>query len=529
MTHHTMTDRDHDLLFGDDALERGDAVVHFEHGLAKYDGQEKYDLGDTTQTLTTLIYREGGKLTLPAEEGRDFWRYGAPAEDLSLDRLKAGDWIRHRDAMIVELRQSAEHMLEEDKRRRSAKAQSLTPDAERFAAFVQAFAHEPTVDQDHTFAVVADDLAATEPMNRLLVGDVGFGKTEVAMRAAAAAVLSGHQVVIAAPTTVLARQHFDTFRTRFAPLGVDVIELSRLTPDADRAAATDRIAAGKVCIVVGTQTLLGVDLRFGHLALVVIDEEQKFGQEQKAALRDLAPGAHILSMTATPIPRSLAAAEVGLVDVSVLATPPKARKPVETHVAECDEAHLLRAIATEIARGGQCYVVSPRIAGVEELDTKLRQAGVDFTYAVAHGRMADDDMSAAMLGFMNKDVDVLLCTSIIENGLDNARANTMVVWNADMFGLSQLHQLRGRIGRSKRPAHMLLLTDVDRAGDSEAAHRLRAFVQMSEVGAGFRIARRDRDIRGFGALDGTEQSGQLSRLGIGLYRHILKMHIAEKQ
>ncbi|MCF7698974.1 DEAD/DEAH box helicase [Loktanella sp. M215] len=517
--------RDHDLLFGEDALEPGDAVVHFEHGLARYDGRMDCDIGDVDQTLTTFMYRDGGKLMLPAREGEDFWRFGAPADSLTLDRLKAGDWLKRRDEMIMELRESADRMIEIDEARRSTDAVPLKPKAKAYGAVEADFAHKPTKDQDRAIRAVLQDMGQTTPMDRLLVGDVGFGKTEVAVRAAAAAALSGHQVIVAAPTTVLARQHFNTFRTRLEDHGIKVAELSRLTTAEDRAATLDGLNSGAIAVVIGTQALLDDAITFAALALVIIDEEQKFGEEQKTQLRHLAPGVHVLSMTATPIPRSLAAAEVGLVDVSVVATAPKNRRPVETRLCARDVDAVLQAVETETARDGQSYIVCPRVAGVTELDAILKTRKVGFTYTIAHAQMPDEEMAAAMLSFMDGDVDVLLSTSIIESGLDNGRANTMAVWNADRFGLSQLHQLRGRIGRSQLPAHMLLMTGIDLDTPGEAADRLTAFCEMSEIGAGFRIARKDRDIRGFGTLDGTEQSGQMSRLGIGLYRHILKHHI----
>ena len=526
MPNQRLTDRDHDLLFGEDALEPGDAVVHFEHGLARYDGRVKCDLGDTDQTLTTLMYRDGGKLMLPAVEGEDFWRFGAPADELVLDRLKTGDWERRRDEIIAELRESANRMIEEDAARRSLKAISLEPDPGAYRAFEDEFAHEATEDQARAIEAVLEDLRRETPMDRLLIGDVGFGKTEVALRAAAAAALCGYQALIVAPTTVLARQHANTFSARFAKSGIKVAEMSRLTGTEERSELLQGIENGEIGIVVGTQAVLDDEVTIPHLALVIIDEEQKFGEEQKQQFRSMAEGAHILSMTGTPIPRSLAAAEVGLVDVCVVATAPKNRKPVETRLGPLDHDEIFRAIDTEIGRRGQCYVVCPRVSDVEELERVFEDRKVTFSYSVAHGQMDDEEMAAEMMNFMNGDVEVLLSTSIIESGLDNSRANTMVIWNAERFGLSQLHQLRGRIGRSELQAHMLLLSDVNLTEPCDASSRLTAFTEMSEIGAGFRIARRDRDIRGFGKLDGTEQSGQISRLGIGLYRHILKSHLA---
>jgi transcription-repair coupling factor (superfamily II helicase) len=519
----TLDDRDRALLFGDEALRPGDAVVHFEHGLARYGGEETVELGDAAQVLTTFEYRHGGKLMVPAEEGRDFWPFGAPADDLMLDRLKTDDWVKRRDEMIAELRAGADRLLEEGRARRARVARPLVPDAEAYAALAAAFPHDETEDQARAIASVLADLARDVPMDRLLVGDVGFGKTEVAIRAAAAAALSGHQVVMAAPTTVLARQHAETLRARFE--GIELAEISRLTEPAARAAILRAVAEGAARIVVGTQALLAEDVAFADPALVIVDEEQKFGAEQKRALRALSPGAHVLSLTATPIPRSLAAAEVGLLDVSVLATAPGGRRPVETRVRAPDPGAMRAAITRETARGGQCFVVCPRIEDLDRVERMLAELdGVELL--VAHGQMDEDALEDRVMRFMAGEADVLLSTAIVESGLDNPRANTMVVWAADGFGLAQLHQLRGRVGRGRVAARMLLMSEAD-ADDPEdaAAARLAAFAEMSEIGAGFRIARKDREMRGFGELDGEEQSGQLSRLGIGLYRHVLTSHL----
>ncbi|UWR21612.1 DEAD/DEAH box helicase [Sulfitobacter sp. S190] len=521
-----LSQRDQELLFGSETAKPGDAVVHFKHGLAEYRGEENCTIGDVEQTLVSLRYRNGGKLLLPAVENEDFWLYGASAGAVNLDRLKSGDWTKRRDQMVDEVNKSADAVIAQDKERRATKARKITPSADAMKAFAESFAFDETEDQLATIDAVLADMAREVPMKRLLIGDVGFGKTEVAIRAAAAAVLSGHQVVMVAPTTVLARQHFEEMQDRFKDIATDVIEVSRSTTAQDMQDLSGKVKAGHAQIIVGTHSVLTADLEFDKLALVVIDEEQKFGERQKADLETLASGAHVLTMTATPIPRSLAAAEVGLLDISVIATAPKDRLPIETEVTATDLDMMLKAIDRELARDGQCYVVCPRVAGIDRLAGKLDRMDIPFDYAIAHGQMPDDDMEASMLRFMRGEVQVLLSTSIVESGLDNTNANTMIVFDAELFGLAQLHQLRGRIGRSKLPAHMILFSDIDLGDDSEAATRLTAFAQMSELGAGFRIARKDRDIRGFGTLDGPEQSGQHSRLGIGLYRHVLKQHVA---
>ncbi|CTQ31284.1 DEAD/DEAH box helicase [Jannaschia rubra] len=531
-----LSDRDRRLLFGDGDLRPGEAVVHFEHGLASYGGEETIEIEGEDQTLHVFIYRHGGKLMLPAEPGRDFWPFGAPASDVTLDRLKAGDWERRRDEMIAELRDGVAKLVEEDRARRENPARALCPPQGEMEDFAKGFAHEPTSDQARAIDAVLDDLARDVPMDRMLIGDVGFGKTEVALRAAAAAAFSGHQVLFAAPTTVLVRQHARTLRERF---GQDmVVELSRLTPDGERSEILARIASGEAKVIVGTQALLSDDVTFAALSLAIIDEEQRFGQEQKRDLRGLVPGLHVLGMTATPIPRSLAAAEIGLMDVSVVASAPATRLPVEVRISGFDLSAIETAIGEEIARGGQVFVVCPRIEGARRIEAVLEQRGADFSHVLAHGQMDDDVLDTGISRFMEGDVDVLLSTTIIESGLDNPRANTMIVLDAELFGLAQLHQLRGRIGRGNVAAKMLLMTDIEgenaaaaETGEAEAdaARRLQVFAEMSDIGAGFRIAREDRDMRGFGTIDGDEQSGHASRLGIGLYRHILREYDAGKR
>ena len=460
-------DPDHAFLFAHGELEPGDGVVHFEHGLAAFDGTETIEVpdgngGTAEQEMLRLEYRDGGHLMLPMAEMEHVWRYGAPAENLTLDRLKSGDWTKHRDELIVELKEAARGLAAEHHQRRGRPAPAIEPD-ERMKAFEADFPFDETEHQEHAIARVLEDMSTTTPMERIVIGDVGFGKTEVALRAVAAAAFSGHQAAVAVPTTVLARQHARTFRERLEPHGIRVVELAGEAGDE----VIDALESGEAQVVVGTHALTTRPIAFPSLALVVIDEEQKFGTEVKRALRDLASdaGVHTLAMTATPIPRTLAAAEVGLVDVSVVAEAPKDRLPVETEVHEAEpetaEAIMMKAIQRERERKGQCFVVCPRIEGIEGKDEADGLAAMlessDARVCVAHGRLADDEIERAMLGFMDGECDVLLATSIIESGIDNPRANTMVVWNADRFGLAQLHQLRGRIGRSDVSAHMILL------------------------------------------------------------------------
>ncbi len=517
----TTHDEQNALLFGSSEVGEGDAVVHIEHGLARFRGRSQIEVEGVEQDLISLEYRDGGKLMLPASEMANVWPYGASADSLTLDRLDCDDWAHRRDALVMELREAADELVQIDRDRRARPAPAVAASAAISSKIEKGFAHDLTPDQVTAVRDTFDDMRRTRPMDRVLIGDVGYGKTEVAIRAVAAAALCGYQALVAVPTTVLARQHYETFCERLSAMGLSVGEISRLKTAGEIDAVRAALAKGKCDVVIGTHALTSSDLSFQRLALVVIDEEQKFGADHKHALHHMGRGAHVLTMTATPIPRTLATAQVGLCDVSIVATAPKQRLPVETRVAANDGRSLIRAIETEVERNGQCYVVCPRIAGVEEVRAYLDGADTAFSLETAHGRLPKDAIEQAMLRFMSGDIDVLLSTSIIESGLDNGRANTMVVWNAERFGLSQLHQLRGRIGRSNVPAHMLLMTRTNLKGDSAAARRLKTFAETNELGAGFTIARLDRDMRGYGSVIGEEQSGHVSQLGIGLYHHLL--------
>lgn len=509
------------LLFGSSDMQEGDAVVHIEHGLARFRGLSEIEVEGVAQHLVALEYRDGGKLMLPDSEVANIWPYGASADSLTLDRLDTDAWTKRRDALVLELRTAANELVQIDQDRRSRPAPAVTVSPDMMGKIEQGFPHELTADQATAISDTLEDMKRTRPMDRILIGDVGYGKTEVAIRTVIAAVLNGFQAVVAVPTTVLSRQHFETLHKRLSPLGLTVGEISRLKTDGEIEAVRDGLASGEIDVVVGTHALTTSDLSFKRLALVVIDEEQKFGADRKHALHHMGRGAHVLTMTATPIPRTLATAQVGLCDVSIVATAPKQRLPIETRVTANDADALIAAIETEVARDGQCYIVCPRIAGVEEVGTLLERERTSFTFEIAHGRLSKDAIEGAMLRFMCGEIDVLLSTSIIESGLDNGRANTMVVWNAERFGLSQLHQLRGRVGRTHLPAHMVLMTRTNLKGDSVAAKRLQTFADTNELGAGFTIARLDREARGYGSLIGEEQSGHVSQLGIGLYHHLL--------
>ena len=374
-------------------------------------------------------------------------------------------------------------------------------------------------------AGVLDDLASGRPMDRLVVGAVGYGQTEVALRAAAAAVLAGRQVAVVAPTTVLVRQHVETFKRRFEPFGVAVAHLSRLVSPAEAARVKEGLADGSVRLVIGTHALTGKGVAFEDLGLLVVDEEQRFGTAAKAKLRELGAGVHVLTLTATPIPRTLQSALVGLQELSVIATPPARRRPVRTLVATYDKAAIHTALTHEKARGGQSFVVVPRIEDLEPLAERLAAALPDLAFTVAHGRLNPREVDDAMVGFAEGRGDVLLATSIIESGLDGPRANTMVVVDADRFGLAQLHQLRGRVGRGARQGVCYLMTDPARPIAETTRQRLGALATFDRLGSGMAISARDLDLRGAGDLMGDDQAGHVRLIGLGLYQNLLQLAI----
>ncbi|KAB0677164.1 DEAD/DEAH box helicase [Aureimonas leprariae] len=515
---------------GDDAFRIGDAVVHLDHGVARLEGLETVaaaGAGTVATEALRLRYAGDDTLLVPTAEIGALWRYGGPETDVKLDRLKSGNWIAKRDAVVAAVSDTARRMVQFLAAKDEARAPELQPDRAAFERFCARFPFEMTADQSEATEAVLADLASGRPMDRLVCGDVGFGKTEVALRAAAAAAFAGAQVAVVAPTTVLAQQHFRLFTERFARAGVSVARLSRLADPAEIEAAKAGLADGSVRIVVGSHAVLAKDVSFAELGLVVIDEEQRFGAGQKGKLRALGEGVHVLAMTATPIPRTLQAGFVGLHEISVIATPPGRRRAVRTTVAPIEEDALRDALLAEKARGGRSYVVCPRIEDLEPMAARLRRLLPDLALAVLHGGMDADAMDDAMLAFATGEGDVLLATSIVESGLDVSNADTMVVWRADRFGLAQLHQLRGRIGRGSRRGFAFLLTDPEAEPTAEGRRRLETLGRLSDLGAGFAIAARDLDLRGAGELLGEEQAGHLALIGLSFYRRLLERALAQ--
>lgn len=498
-------------------LRVGDVVVHEDFGIGVVDGLETLDDGSDA---VVLRYAKEARRLVPVAEADRIWRYGADADQVTLDALDGHTWQKRRGDIDRAIAESARGLADLAAERDARRTDPIQPDPAAYERFAAGFPFTETADQARAIAAVLHDLASGTPMDRLVVGDVGYGKTEVALRAAAAVAIAGRQVAITAPTTVLVRQHLETFRRRFEGTGVEVAGLSRLVSPAEKKRVVAGLADGSIKVVVGTGAVAGKGIEYRDLALVVIDEEQRFGAADKAKLAQLGAG-HVLSLSATPIPRTLQSAMVGLQAVSVIATPPARRQPIRTAVEKWSDATVRAALLREKGRGGQSFVVVPRIEDMEPLRERLATLIPELAVVAAHGKMPAAEIDEAMVGFAIGEGDVLLATNIIEAGLDVPRANTMIVHHADRFGLSQLHQLRGRVGRGGRRGQVLLLTEEGAEIAEATLKRLKTLEAFDRLGAGFAIAARDLDLRGAGDLLGEEQAGHTKLIGIDLYQHLL--------
>jgi transcription-repair coupling factor (superfamily II helicase) len=503
-------------------LRMGDAVVHIDHGVGLLRGLETVEVAESAvQDTIRLEYADDATLMVPIEEVGSIWRYGGEADAVRLDRLEGEAWQRRRAKLVGEIDETARALVRLTEERRVSRAPKLSARTDLYERFVAGFGFTETPDQASAIEDVLADLGSGRPMNRLVCGDVGFGKTEVALRAAAAAVLGGKQVAVVTPTTVLARQHLGTFRRRFAPLGIEVGHLSRLVKPAEAKATKKALAEGALRVVVGTHTLASRTVRFRDLGLLVIDEEQRFGARQKASLGALGNGLHTLTVTATPIPRTLQETIIGLRSISVIATPPARRRPARTVVLPYDGKTMREALMHEKRRQGQSFVVCPRIEDIAPMDACLRELAPELKRFIVHGGLPPAEIDDLMLRFADGEGDVLLATNLIESGLDLPRANTMVIWRADRFGMAQLHQLRGRVGRGTRRGSVYCFVEPDKNIGAVARKRLRALESINDLGAGFAIAQRDMDLRGAGDILGEQQAGHVRLIGVALYRHLL--------
>ncbi len=508
-------------------LTPGDLIVHRDHGIGRYDGLLAIAIGGKPHDCVALSYDGGDKLYVPVENIDVLTRYGSDSEGVGLDKLGGVAWSTRKARMKNRIREIAGELLATAAARALREGEPVSIDPHGLAAFVDRFPYAETDDQLKAIGDVIDDLTSGRPMDRLVCGDVGFGKTEVALRAAYAAALSGMQVAVVCPTTLLARQHHQNFRDRFRGLPVEVRHLSRLVNSADAKAARDGMADGTVDIIVGTHAILAKGVEFKRLGLVIVDEEQRFGVVHKERLKALKADVHVLTLTATPIPRTLQMALTGLREMSIIATPPVDRLAVRTYVMPFDPVVLREALLREHYRGGQSFVVVPRIADIADVEAFLRGEVPEVKPIVAHGQMAPSEVEERMSAFYDKQYDVLLSTTIIESGLDIPSANTLIVHRADRFGLAQLYQIRGRVGRGKTRAYAYLTTAAGQTITEGAEKRLQVLSQLDTLGAGFQLASHDLDQRGAGNLLGDEQSGHIKEIGFELYQSMLEEAILE--
>ncbi len=508
-----------------DTLSPGDLVVHVEHGVGRYLGIETITALGAPHACVMLEYAENAKLYLPVENIELLSRYGH--EEGLLDRLGGGAWQAKKAKLKERIKEIADRLMRVAAERALRHAPILEAPHSIWEAFAARFPYQETDDQLTAIADVVADLEKGSPMDRLVVGDVGFGKTEVAMRAAFVAALSGMQVAVICPTTLLARQHYRSFVERFRGFPISVKPLSRFVPAKEANATRSAMAAGEVDIVVGTHALLAKGIAFKKLGLLVIDEEQHFGVVHKERLKEMRSEVHVLTLTATPIPRTLQLSLAGVRDLSIIATPPVDRLAIRTYVSEFDTITIREAILRERFRGGQTFYVVPRIADLPEIEDFLKTHVPEASYVIAHGQLAAGDLDDRMNQFYDGKYNVLLATSIVESGLDIPTANTMIVHRADMFGLSQLYQIRGRVGRSKTRAYCYLTTKPRAPLTPQATKRLRLLGSLDSLGAGFNLASHDLDLRGAGNLLGEEQSGHIREVGYELYQHMLEETIAK--
>jgi len=506
-------------------LDIGDTVVHIEHGIGRFDGLISLTVGGAAHDCVRVVYAGGDKLFVPVENMDVLSRYQDSDTAAELDKLGAAQWQARKAKAKERIRAIAQHLLKTAALRATQTApRLLTP--ESYTAFCDGFPYVETDDQERAIRETLQDLAAGKPMDRLICGDVGFGKTEVALRAAYVAAASGMQVAVLTPTTLLARQHYNSFSKRFDGTGLRLAPLSRLVKAKDAAATRAAVAEGAVDILIATHAVLAKGMTFKNLGLAIIDEEQHFGVKQKERPKELAPQAHILTLSATPIPRTLQLSLAGVREMSLIATPPVDRLAVRTFVLPHDRLVIREALQRELARGGQVFYVVPRVADLEgaarELAILMPQARVQ----MAHGKLSPAALEEVMTGFVDKQFDVLLSTQIVESGIDIPTANTMIIHRADMFGLAQLYQLRGRIGRGKVRGYAYLTVPANQKLAKPAQKRLEVMQTLDHLGAGFSLASHDMDIRGAGNILGDEQSGHIRDVGIELYQQMLSEAVA---
>ena len=508
------------------SLTQGDLVVHVEHGVGRYDGLKTLTVTGAPHDCLELEYAGGDKIYLPVENIDLISRYGSDGADSAMDRLGGVGWQTRKAKAKKRILEMAAELMEIAAKRALRKADPLNAGQGLYEEFAARFPYEETDDQLHAISDVLGDLASGRPMDRLVCGDVGFGKTEVALRGAFMAAMAGQQVAVIAPTTLLARQHYKTFTERFSGWPLEVRHLSRLVTGKAASATKAGLADGTVDVVVGTHALLSKNINMKRLGLLVVDEEQRFGVKHKERLKELKADVHVLTLSATPIPRTLQMALTGIRDLSIIATPPVDRLSVRTYITEFDAVTLREALLREKYRGGQAFFVAPRIKDLDKLEAFLREHVPEVKFVIAHGQMGATELENIMTAFYDGEYDVLLSTTIVESGLDIPRANTLIIHRADMFGLAQLYQLRGRVGRSKLRAYSYFTTPRDKLMTPAAEKRLKVLQSLDSLGAGFQLASHDLDMRGGGNLLGDQQSGHVREVGVELYQQMLEDAVA---
>jgi transcription-repair coupling factor (superfamily II helicase) len=502
-------------------FKSGDLLVHKTHGIGRYIDLQNIPINDAAHDCLELEYDNGDKLFVPVENIDDLSIYGN-SDTVSLDRLGGNSWQNRKEKVQERIFEIAEGLMSLAAKRQNLIAESIPCDIGLYNEFCKKFPYIETEDQLDAVNDIINDMAQSKPMDRLLCGDVGFGKTEVAMRAAFIAAAAGFQVAVVVPTTILCHQHYESFIRRFKDFGITIAFLSRLQKASEAKKIKEQVEKGEVQIIIGTHTLLSSSLKFSHLGLVILDEEQHFGVKQKEHLKNMAENVHVLSMSATPIPRTLQMAVSGIRELSIIATPPIDRLSVNTFVMPFDSVTIREVVLREYQRGGQVFCVCPRVSDIEHLNERLLRIVPEVRIKVGHGQMPPEQMADVMRDFENHKFDVLISTNIIESGLDIPNANTLIVYRSDMFGLSQLHQLRGRVGRSKIRGYAYFTLPPDKILKGNAEKRLEIIKSIQGLGAGFTLASHDMDIRGPGNLIGQQQSGQVKEVGIGLYNHMLE-------
>ena len=514
--------RAQDFLLEAGSLSAGDLVVHVDHGIGRFVGLKAIEAAGAPHDCLELHYAGGDKLFLPVENLELLSRYGSEDTEAQLDKLGGAGWQSRRAKMKKRILEMAHGLIKIAAERHLREAPRLVPPEGLYEEFCARFPYDETEDQQNAIDATLDDLASGRPMDRLVCGDVGFGKTEVALRAAFVAAINGKQVAVVVPTTLLARQHYRNFCQRFQGLPIKIAQMSRMVSAADMKIARDGLASGDIDIVVGTHAVLGKGVEFRDLSLVIIDEEQHFGVAHKEKLKTMRAEVHMLTLSATPIPRTMQLAMTGVRELSIIATAPVDRLAVRTFVTPFDELIVREALLRERYRGGQAFYVCPRIEDLEEASAFLRTSVPEAKFVVAHGQMAATELEEKMSAFYEGKYDILVSTSIIESGLDIPTANTLIVHRADMFGLAALYQLRGRVGRSKTRAFALFTVPANRPVTPQADKRLKVLASLESLGAGFQLASHDLDIRGAGNLLGDEQSGHIREVGYELYQQMLQ-------